>query len=273
MPTMTRIAILTLSIGSGHLRAAEVVERALADGENTVDVQTIDALSLARRGFVWAYVKPYWLMLRHAPWLWRWLFETRQKNHHNSTAPVWLFRWGCAEVLRKLKALEPQLVVVNEIGAAEIAALGRREGWFSCPVLAVQTDYQTEPPWVQKEIDVYCVGSEEARVQLLGWGIAPNRVIVCGIPIDPAFALGFDKRELARALGLDARRPTVLVMGGGMGPAPLHEVVESLELCGLPLQVIAVAGHNHATRRRLESLRGKLAMDLRIMGWSENIPE
>ncbi|HZO99061.1 MAG TPA: glycosyltransferase [Terriglobia bacterium] len=274
MPSVNnRIAILTLSVGAGHVRAAEVIERALSDGENNLDVQTIDALSLARRGFVWAYVNTYWLMLQRAPWLWRWLFETRQKKRHTSTAPHWFFRWGCVEVLRTLRAMEPKLVVVNEIGAAEIAALGKRESWFSCPILAVQTDYQTEPPWVQEEIDAYCVGSEEARAQLLGWGISPNRVFVCGIPIDPTFALSFDKRELMQSLGLDAHRPTVLVMGGGMGPVPLHEVVESLNRCGLPLQVIAVAGHNQGTRRHLESLRGKLAMDLRILGWSENIPE
>lgn len=268
-----RIAILTLSVGSGHVRVAEVIQRALADGGDIVDVRTVDAVELARSWFLWLYVHPYGWMLRHAPGLWRRLFERRQRKRHRSTAPHWVFRRGCAEVLRQLKSFAPNLVIVTEIGAAEIAALGKREGWFNAPILAVQTDFHTEPPWVQREIDIYCVASEEAKAQLIGWGISPNRVLLSGIPIDPAFSLPFDKPELLRALGLDARRPVVLVMGGGMGPMPLDQIIQSLELCGLPLQVLAVAGHNEPMRARLESMRGKIALDLHVFGWTDTIPE
>lgn len=271
--TRKRIAILSLSIGSGHVRAAEVIQRALKDGGDNVEVRIIDVLELARPWFLRLYVQSYWWMLRHAPGLWRRLFDRRQLKRHCSTAPNWVFRHGCAPVLRQLKNFAPQLVVATEIGASEIAALAKREGWFNCPILAVQTDLHAEPPWVQREIDVYCVASDEAKSQLVSWGISLNRILVCGIPIDPAFSLPFDKPELLQALGLDARRPVVLVMGGGMGPVPLDEVILSLEPCGLPVQVLAVAGRNEAMRLRVEKLRGKIALDLHAFGWSENIPE
>lgn len=268
-----KILLLTLSVGSGHVRAAEVIQRALTDGGDPVEARTLDALELARPWFHWLYVWPYWAMLRHAPWMWRWLFERRQHERHRSTAPHWVFRYGCQETLKQIKAFAPQLVIVTEVGAAEIAALGKREGWFNAPILAVQTDFQSEPPWVQREIDVYCVGSDEAKAQLIGWGVSPNRIVSCGIPIDPVFALPFDKADLLRALGLDARHPVVLVMGGGMGPAPLDKVVEVLEVCGLPLQVLAVAGHDQRMRQRLEQLRSKLALDLHPLGWTDTVPE
>jgi processive 1,2-diacylglycerol beta-glucosyltransferase len=270
---LKRIAILTLGVGSGHVRASEVVQRAVMDGGENIEVRTFDALELAHSWFLVLYVRPYWWMLRRAPWLWRWLFKRRQKMRHGSTAPRWVFRRGCVEVLRQLKTFAPHLVIVTEIGAAEIAALGKREGWFNAPIQAVQTDFQTEPPWVQREIDVYCVASDEAKSQLIGWGVSPNRVFLCGIPIDPAFTLAFDEPELMKALGLDARRPVVLVMGGGMGPAPLDAIIQSLEHCDLPLQVLAIAGHNQAMRQRLEGLRGKLALDLHCFGWTDNVPE
>ena len=264
---------MTLSVGSGHVSAAEVIRRALLDGSDNVDVQVVDALELARRWFSWVYVDPYWWMLRHAPWMWRHLFEWRRRKRHRSTAPAWVFRRGCEKVLRRIKSFAPHEVIVTEIGAAEIAALAKREGWFNAPILAVQTDYQTEPPWVQREIDMYCVGSEEARVQLISWGVSPHRILVCGIPIDPSFALPFEIPELARALGLDLKRPIVLVLGGGMGPVPLDAIVESLQLCGPPLQVIAVAGHDQRLQARLEKLRGKVALELRAFGWTDIIPE
>jgi len=268
-----RVCILTLGVGSGHLRASEAVQRALYDSVDPIESKVIDALDSARRWFHWLYVDPYWWMLRYAPWVWRGLFERRQRRGHRATAPHWVFRRGCREVMRQIQSYAPQLVIVTEIGAAEIAALARREGWFNSPILAVQTDFHTEPPWVQPEIDAYCVASEEARGQLIGWGVSPNRVLLCGIPVDPAFALPFEKIELRQALGLDLRRPVVLVMGGGMGPVPLDTVVSSLELCGAPMQVLAVAGHDRFLRQRLEALRGRLAMDLHLFGWSENIPE
>ena len=268
-----RIAILTLSVGSGHVQAAKVIERALDDGAEMVEVRTFDAIQLARQWFLWLYVQPYWWMVRHAPGLWRRIFERRQRMRHRSTAPHWMFRRGCVEVLRQLKAFSPHLIIATEIGAAEIAALGKREGWFNAPITAVQTDLETEHPWAQREIDIYCVATEQARGQFIEWGISPNRILVCGIPIDPAFALPFDRPELLRALGLDLNRPVVLVMGGGMGPAPLDEIVQSLEKCRLPLQVLVVAGHDLAMRARLEALHGKIALNLHTFGWSENIPE
>ena len=268
-----RVCILTLGVGSGHLRASEAVQRALNDGSEPIEAKVMDALSSARRWFHWVYVEPYWWMLRTAPWLWRTLFERRQRFQHRSTAPHWVFRRGCRQVLQEIKNYAPHLVIVTEIGAAEIAALGRREGWFNAPILAVQTDFHTEPPWVQSEIDVYCVASEEARGQLIGWGVLPNRVLLCGIPVDPAFALPFDKNELKQALGLDPRRPVVLVMGGGMGPVPMDSVVSSLELCKAPMQVLAVTGHDRNVRHRIELLRGRLALNLHLFGWTDNIPE
>lgn len=268
-----RVAILTLSVGSGHVRASEVVAQALGEGGEQVEVQTFDAVELARSWFVWVYVRSYWWMLRHLPEAWRYLFERRQLKRHRATAPQWVFRRGCAPVLQRLKSFLPHLVVVTEVGAAEIAALGRREGWFNAPILAVQTDFQTELPWAQREIDVYCVGSDEAKRQLIEWGISLNRILVCGIPIDPAFALPFERAELLSALGMDAHRPVVLVMGGGMGPVPLDQVAQSLALCGLPLQVAVVAGHDREMLARLEKLRGKVPLDLYLFGWSNKVPE
>jgi processive 1,2-diacylglycerol beta-glucosyltransferase len=268
-----RIFILTLSVGTGHVRAAEVLQRALYDCMDPVEVRLLDALKVARSWFLSLYVHSYWWVLRRAPGIWRWLFERRQKKLHRATAPRWVFRHGCKAVLEQIKAYAPHLVIANEIGAVEIAALGKREGWFHAPILAVHTDFQTEPPWVQAEVDVYCVGSEEARSQLVNWGTSPNRILVSGIPVDPVFGLLLDKSELRRALGLDSQRPVVLVMGGGMGPAPLEAIVERLDLCRFPLQALVVAGHDRILKQALERLRRKVTLDLHVFGWTDTIPE
>jgi len=268
-----RIAILTLSVGAGHLRASQAIHQALHDGADDVDARLIDALDLAKPWFHRLYVRPYGWMVRHAPWAWRKVFERRQQKRHEATAPDWVFRRGCRGVLEQLRAFRPHLVIATEVGAAELAALGRREGWFNAPILAAQTDFHTEFPWVKSEIDVYCVGSDESKRQLIAWGVSVNRILTCGISVDPAFALNFDRTELRRALGLDVKRPVVLVMGAGMGPAPLDSIIRSLEVCRQPLQVIAVAGRNRTLRVRLEALRRRIAVDLHVFGWTDAVPE
>ena len=268
-----RIAILTLGVGSGHLRASQAVHQALHDGADDVEARTIDILDLAESWFLRLYVYPYWLMVRHAPGVWRRLFEWRQRKGLRKSAPDWLIRRGCRSVLSRLQTFRPHLVIVTEISAARLAVLGRREGWFEAPILAAQTDFCSEPPWAGSEIDLHCVGSEEARQQLISCGVSAHRIINCGVPIDPAFALSFDRAELRRALGLHPTRPVVLLMGGGVKSAPLDTIVQGLELCSHPVQVIAVAGRDRDMRGRLDAMQGQLALDLHVFGWSESIPE
>lgn len=268
-----KVIILTLSVGSGHVQASSVIRDALADGHERLDLRILDAIPLSEPWFPWLYVQPYWWMLRYRRDAWRRLYEWRQRKNHRSTAPNWIFRYGCVKVLRELQAFQPHLVIVTEVGAAEIAALGKRQGWYTSPILAVLTDFQAETPWVQPEIDFYCVATEQAKSQLIGWGISPHRILISGIPIDPAFALRFEKPETTRSLGLKPHRPVALLMAGGMGLAPLDQMAMQLEQCRMPLQVLAVAGHDRTLHDKLRRLRRKIALELLPFGWTNRVPE
>src|SRR5437773_9284018 len=75
-----KIAILTLSVGAGHVRAAEEIQRALADREDHTEARLLDAVELGSAWFRRLYVEPYWWMLRRTPGVWRRLFERRQRK-------------------------------------------------------------------------------------------------------------------------------------------------------------------------------------------------
>lgn len=273
MSAPKRILILTLSVGSGHVQASSVIRDALTDSHDALNLRIVDAIPLSESWFPWLYVEPYWWMLRYRRSAWRRLYEWRQRKEHRSTAPAWVFRRGCVKVLRELETFEPDLVIVTEIGAAEIAALGKREGWFNAPILAVITDFQAEPPWVQPEIDFYCVATADAKSQLIGWGISAHRVLISGIPIDPTFSLPSEKGKIVRSLGLEVNRPVALLMAGGMGMAPLDQIALELEQCGLPLQVLALAGRDRTLYERLCRLCRRLGLELHPLGWTTRVPE
>src|SRR3989442_9304265 len=130
-----RVVILTLSFGSGHVRAAEVVQRALLDGGEDVEVRTIDALELARSWFLTLYVRPYWWMLANAPWMWRWLFERREKKVYCGTAPPLLFPRGCAGGPPPDKEVASPPGICTGNGAGGNAALGGGGGGGNGPPL------------------------------------------------------------------------------------------------------------------------------------------
>ena len=147
-----KILVLTLSFGSGHVRAAQVVANELRRQRPASNVLVVDALAECRLLFRACYEWPYWLMLRYAPGLWDRFSTARVNQKHEGTAPTWAFRAGCPKVFSTIKSFNPELIVAAEVAACEIAAIARRKALTLAPILSVITDYESEPIWVQPEV-------------------------------------------------------------------------------------------------------------------------
>jgi processive 1,2-diacylglycerol beta-glucosyltransferase len=266
-----RILVLTLSFGSGHVRAARAVADELRRQEPAADVRVVDALEEARIAFRACYAWPYWLMIRRAPKLWERFFESRVARGDEGTAPAWAFRWGCAHVFKLVAEFRPETIVACEVAACELASLAGREGLTSARVVAVITDHDAEPVWVKPEVDAYAVADERVRQQLRSWRAHDERISVCGIPTDVAFNIQHDAEETRRRHGLDKGSPIVLLMCGGMGPARTDVVAKHLCASGERVQVVAVAGRDERARRRLSRIKPEPPATLRVLGWTDDV--
>ena len=266
------IAVLTLARGEGDLRAAEVIQRAIQDGEGNFDVRVVDALPLSRRWFQRTFSTRISRVLGSAAQ--RILKLVGRARRSGSFAlPEGYLRRGCREIIRRWREAPPDMVIAVGSDAASLGALGKREGWLACPVVVVQTRLEIEPPSAHREIDVFSVANEDTRAELIARGVSPNRIVVCGFPVDPAFSLPFDVEDLMPALGLDPRRPVVLVMACHDGARDAANVLGELERCTLPVQAVVVAGRDPAVKAQIESLRGKLALEFQVFGWTDMVPE
>lgn len=270
-----RILVLTLSFGAGHLRAAHAVARALGDESPSSDIRVLDALSGARRLFRAGYVLPYWMMIRHCPRLWGRYFQARVSRRANRTAPDWAFRRGCPQVFQTIESFRPDVIVAAEVAACELAVIARRQRLTRARIVSVITDYETEPVWVKPEVDAYAVPDDGVGQELSGWGVPREKIVAAGIPIDPAFRRRYDARATRRSLGIKDDAPIVLLMGGGMGPTGMHRVAARLvgNLPGPPAHLVAVTGHDRRVRRRTEGLRACRDVTLRVLGWTNKVPE
>ena len=264
---MPRILVLTLSFGSGHLRASQAIAKELKHIAPRAGVQVVDALEECRPLFRACYEWPYWFMLRYAPALWDRLNRARLEQEHERTAPQWAFRLGCPKVFEAIKNFRPDVIVAGEVAACEMAVIARQIGLTRAPIVNVITDYEAEPIWVKPEVDAFMVPDENVRAELIDWGAPAERIEISGIPVDPAF----DPARRMRAAQVNGDLPIVLLMGGGMGPTRMDEVARQLGESKVPMHVIAVAGHDERARRKLESLKLKSPVSLRVLGWTDDV--
>ncbi len=266
MNVMPRILVLTLSFGSGHLRASHAIAKELMDIAPGTDVRVVDALADCRSLFRVCYEWPYWFMLRYAPALWERLNRARLEDKHERTAPQWAFRLGCPKVFEAIEKFKPDVIVAGEVAGCEMAVIARRLGITQAPIVSVITDYEAEPIWVKPEVDIYIVPDENVRAEMIKWGAPGECIEISGIPGDPSF----DQSPGMRAAQVNGH-PVVLLMGGGMGPTRMDEVARRLGESNSPMHIVAVTGHDKRARRRLESLNVDTPVTLQVLGWTEDV--
>ena len=85
-------------------------------------------------------------------------------------------------------------------------------------------------------MDKCFVATELVAAQAMKVGLAANQLACYGLPIRPAFNLpSKSKDEICHQLGIDAKAPTVMLIGGGEGMGKLEATAEALaETSGPP---------------------------------------
>lgn len=263
---MPRVLILSAPYGSGHDRVAAALARAfVAEG---AEVETADHFErFVSPAFARASRALFWAILRRAPGLWGLAYGFSASLPTESPGMLGMNRLGARALGRYLVARRPDVVVhVHPTPAGAMSWL-RRRGETAVPHAVVLTDFVAHTQWIYPHVDRYFVPVEEVRDGLVARGVASDRVVVSGVPIDPAFAMPPDRGALRAELELAPDVPAVLVTGGMHGwLGGIAEVCALLADLAVPFQAVAVCG---AHGRLAETLRARFAGDprFRILGW------
>jgi len=269
-----RVAILHATAGSGHKRAAESLAAAISGLSPGVLVREVDTLVYASRLYRGTYAASYNAMAARAPRLWGALYHSWALAPVNrSTAPVRLAvdRLNLRRLVRVLEREGPDAVVCTHFLPVEALSPRRGGGRLRVPLYCVITDFTAHPFWAFPHVDRYFVASERVSAQLAGLGVPRERIEVTGIPIDPKFDRAIGREEARARLGLDPRRPAVLVMGGGGGVGPLADLAERLAALALQPLVIVVCGLNAKLRAGIESTHAARAGNVRALGFTHDV--
>ncbi len=265
---ISRILILTVRHGATHVQIARVVEKAIRQLRPDVHVELIDALAHCRPLFR-RYYDGFEIPMKYWPGLWERI--ERHQWRGKSTAPLWLFRWGAQPLFRFINSFAPHAVIATEVGLCEMAVLHKRRCRATYRLVGIGA-LDFERPWAQPEVDLFISSPGEIAGQLKRAGIASEKIIECGMPVDPSFGPSADRKQLRRRLGMEQNLPGVLVNFGGSGKMKPGEVVGELRRVQQPHQVVFIARRDGKLRQEL--LRYSDGMQhARVLDWVDNMHE
>lgn len=250
------ILILSASVGSGHIRAGQAIERAIRELDPNTAVRHVDVLSLSNRLFRRVYGEGYFDVVARAPHLVGHLYDYLDRPMKSWQVPLDRVRsamqqLNLAELSRLLTGHHWDLVINTHFLPAEVISAMRLAGRINVPQITVVTDFDTHRLWNNEPCEHYFTATEEGRLHLAAQGVDGGRISVVGIPIDPAFAAQKDCLESRRRLNLCTDRPVVLQMSGGMGIGPVRQLHRCILDLPMPIQTVVVTGRNAEARQLL----------------------
>ncbi|HMT09038.1 MAG TPA: glycosyltransferase [Pyrinomonadaceae bacterium] len=143
------------------------------------------------------------------------------------------------------------------------------------PLVTVVTDpcYGFWKGWACEEVSLYLVANEDARRQLIDYGVEPERIKISGMPVDPKFHEVDEKvaQSARQAYGLDPDKFTVFVNAGWIGGGNIPQIFRELVRGDLDVQAIFLAGKNDELRIEAEQLAKSAKFPVKVIGYSDEI--
>jgi processive 1,2-diacylglycerol beta-glucosyltransferase len=268
------IAILSVSAGAGHVRAAEALGAAARKHYPDVATEHIDVMDEVSVLFRRLYAESYLSIVEHHPALWGYIYQKADGQKQDQTLSRFrrtIQRLNAQKFMARLKKLNPDRVICTHFLPAELLARKIAHGKFFSPVFVQVTDFDVHTLWVQKGMSGYFAASPEVAFRMADRGIAPETIHCTGIPIMPVFGESLPRAQCAAELGLDPARPTLLMMSGGYGIGSLELLAERLLGIDMDFQIIALAGKNQDLLARLRDLAGRFPGRLFPIGFTTTI--
>jgi len=176
------------------------------------------------------------------------------------------------EVLRDLvRQYRPHVIVTTyPLYQAPLGVLFALTRWRA-PLITVVTDLvSVHRLWFSDAVDLCLVPTEAARELATKVSVAPGKVRVTGIPVDPAIGEETRPKGVIRdELGWREDLSTILVVGSKR-VANLWNVVQALNHARLGVQIVAVAGGDDELFERFQ--RTTWHAEAHIYNFTTNLP-
>ena len=271
-----KFLIITSATGGGHTSAAA----AIADGLkrfSAPDCLVNVVRAIEESHFLAQKLADFYnyLLRNHQP-LMKYYYAAIERFKPNESNLI--YRLGVNYLRQLFERFCPQVVIsVHPMTQHLFARVMKELGLLdTIPLVTVVTDpcYGFWRGWACEDVSLYLVATEEAQQQLIDYGIHPEKIKICGIPIHPKFQYENEEdRATARLeLGLDPEKFTVFVnagwIGGGNIPHIFEQMIDHRERLE-NTQAIFLAGSNEELRNDITRIARRSTFPIKIIGYTD----
>jgi len=277
MPQNTpKILIISSDTGGGHRSAAQAIAEGLQKfwKGKSVTVRVIKAVEESHHVTGKLVVVYNWILQNKQHWM-KYVFwamnrfrpETREFFHRRCIGYVReQFEKWCPHIVVSVHPLTQHIFarILKELNLAE-----------QIPLVTVVTDpcYGFWKGWACNDVSLYLVANDDARRQLIDYGILPEKIKISGMPVHPKFheINEVDAQKARRAFGLDEEKFTIFVNAGWMGGGNIPQIFRELVRGELDVQAIFLAGRNEELKKEAEELAKTAKFPVKVIGYSDDI--
>jgi processive 1,2-diacylglycerol beta-glucosyltransferase len=268
-----RVLILSASVGSGHVKAAEALARVMRgrpDVEEVLCDDSLDHTNVLHKQFYSTLYKKLSSML---PEFLGWWYETSDDPWVADKSRLALDLPQALPLMNLVRDFRPDVILCTHFMPAGVISWLISNGKLDASLGVVVTDFHFHAFWITRAFNWYFVAQEDDKIHMEALGLPPDRIKVTGIPVEPDFAMPVDVDAVLRRHGLKPGRPTFLVVGGALGLSPATAVVRQLLNLDRDFQAVIVCGRNTEMQDDIVQLVKSRPGDFRVLGFTKEIPE
>jgi len=268
-----RVLIISASAGTGHVRAAQALEKEFRLDSRVGEVIHEDALKFTNKLFRDFYSTLYMKLVRSAPDVLGWVYKASDEPWKGEAARTQLDRLNTIKLIRFIQEFDPHVTVCTHFLPAGIISHLQEKRKLHTHHSIVVTDFDCHAMWLSRTFHRYFVAIDETKAHLEALGLPAERITVSGIPIDSVFSQPVDRAQVRASYGLHPEKTTLLLSAGALGVGPTELIVERLKHLRHDTQTIVVCGRSEEVKARVTqavaSERGRFC----ILGYSDRMHE
>jgi UDP-N-acetylglucosamine:LPS N-acetylglucosamine transferase len=270
---VTRVLILTASVGEGHDLPARTLADQLREECPGIDVVTEDGLPVMGRAFVLINERAPGVVFFRFRWLWDatfWLCVALGPTRRLTQKLVRAL--GSRGMLELVERVRPDVIVSVYPVTTEVLGGLRRRGKLDVPVVAGITDLAAMHYWAAPGVDLHLLTHPESEAEVRRIAGQETDVQAVHGLTRPEFTRPCDQSGARVAVGLPAEGKVVLVSGGGWGVGDLESAIDTALALDDVGVIACLCGRNDDLRVRLaERYDGEERV--RLVGFTEQMNE
>ncbi len=267
MTVQKKVLILTAGFGDGHNAAARSLRDAIELVDEDARTEVLDLFADSYGAFNTFARKSYLGIVQYAPKLWSGIYSLLENPLVEKQLGGFTRLQTTLE--KVLAETQPDCVVSTYPVYAHVIKKIYGDGERPFRFITVVTDSITvNSAWYRAVSDVYCVANDETAEVLKNNGVPAKQVKAIGFPVSPVFA-NSDLPELPPPIGNEPRRVLYIINTGKKKAGKAIDRLLDLD----NVHITICAGRDPALRAQLIERTSNRAERVRVLGWTNQIPE